>query len=239
MDDGSNNFAVDNFQFDPRLAWGPSDFDATHFFKVWGIWSPTIFRGSNSWLEKIVGGWSVSGILNAHTGYPWTPVFNNINGESTCDLIYIGGACANGSTGNLRPAAYLGGAGHDYSNDTFMTPGGNFPNGGLAYFAQPFYQPGPAFPDVGPLPGVPGVSRNSFRGPRYFDVDATLSKAFGLPAMRVLGENAKIEFRANFYNLFNNLNLTNMDAVVTDSNFGSAQDALAGRTIELQARFSF
>lgn len=239
MDDGSNNFAVDNFQFDPRLAWGPSDYDATHYFKVWGIWSPTIFRGSNSWLEKVVGGWSVSGILNAHSGYPWTPVFNNINGESTCDLIYIGGACANGSTGNLRPAAYLGGAGHDYSNSTFMTPGGNFPNGGPAYFAQPFYQPGPAFPDVGPLPGVPGVSRNSFRGPRYFDVDATLSKSFGLPAMRVLGENAKIEFRANFYNLFNNLNLTNMDAVITDSNFGSAQDALAGRTIELQARFSF
>jgi len=33
--------------------------------------------------------------------------------------------------------------------------------------------------------------------------------------------------------------LTNMDTTITDPYFGSAQDALAGRTIEMQARFSF
>ena len=83
------------------------------------------------------------------------------------------------------------------------------------------------------------MTRNFFRGPRYRDVDATLSKSFGLPNTKVLGENAKLEIRANFYNLFNNLNLTNMDTTITDPYFGSAQDALAGRTIEMQARFSF
>src|SRR6185295_17873727 len=64
----------------------------------------------------------------------------------------------------------------------------------------------------GPLPTRPGIPRNIFSGPGYFDVDATLSKSFGLPAMKIIGENAKIEFRANFYNLFNKLNLTNVDA---------------------------
>lgn len=238
-DQGSNNFAVGEYQFIPSLAWGPSDYDVTHAFKLWGIWSPTIFRGANSWMEKVAGGWSLSGILNWHTGFPWTPIFNNINGHTTCDLIYIGGACAPGSTGNLRPASYAGGAGSSYNNDTFMKQGGNFPNGGPAYFTAPAFTPGPAFPNVGPLPGVPGVGRNSFRGPRYLDVDATLSKAFGLPKMRVIGENAKIEFRANFYNLFNNLNLSDVDPVVTDPFFGTARQALGGRTVELQARFSF
>ena len=70
-------------------------------------------------------------------------------------------------------------------------------------------------------------------------MDATLSKSFGLPNNKILGENAKLELRGNFYNLFNNLNLTNIDTTVTDNYFGMAQGALAGRTIELQARFSF
>ena len=95
------------------------------------------------------------------------------------------------------------------------------------------------FPGVGPLPGVPGIGRNAFRGPRYSDIDASLAKAFGLPNNKILGENAKIEIRANFYNLFNNLNLANVDSTVTDAKFGYATTVLGGRTIEMQARFSF
>jgi hypothetical protein len=101
----------------------------------------------------------------------------------------------------------------------------------------------------GPLPTPPGVERNAFRGPRYFDVDATLSKSFGLPKMRVLGEGARLEFRANFYNLFNNENLWNINAhigdiqadgtVNPDPHFGQAQNGLGSRVIEMQARFSF
>jgi hypothetical protein len=92
---------------------------------------------------------------------------------------------------------------------------------------------------AGPIPGLPGIGRDAFRGPRYFDIDATLSKSFGLPKLPVLGENGKVEFRANFFNLFNKLNLTNIQNNVEDAHFGTAQDALGGRTVELQARFSF
>jgi hypothetical protein len=57
--------------------------------------------------------------------------------------------------------------------------------------------------------------------------------------MPVLGEGARLEFRINAYNLFNSLNLTNMDATISDPHFGQATGALAGRTVEMQARFSF
>ena len=86
----------------------------------------------------------------------------------------------------------------------------------------------------------------------------TLGKAFGLPRLPVLGENAKIDLRANFYNIFNQTNFApfgnsqqtigtiNYSAVtgvqsVTSPNatFGQGLTALAGRIIELQARFSF
>ena len=64
----------------------------------------------------------------------------------------------------------------------------------------------------------------------------------------VLGEGAKFEFRANFYNLFNRLNLTGVNntvanwngaAYVNNPQFGESQGALGSRTIELQARFNF
>jgi Carboxypeptidase regulatory-like domain/TonB dependent receptor-like, beta-barrel len=238
MDDGSNNFATDQYVYDPELSWAPSDYDATHMFKLWGVWSPTIFRDSQAWLEKILGGWTISGIFNAHSGFPWTPVYHDIG----CGVVYAG------SRGNcdLRPAAYLGGALDEYGDDAFKRPGGNFPGGGSAFFTEPSHVPGPSFDSIaqglnppGPIPGRPGVERNSFRGPRYFNIDATLSKAFGLPTTPVLGNAAKVEFRTNFYNLFNQVNLYNVQNDIRNVHFGEAQEGLAGRTIEMQLRFSF
>jgi hypothetical protein len=248
MDSGSNNYANGNYQFTLNQDYGKSDFDTTHTLKVFGIWSPTIFRGDRSWMEKIAGGWNVSGILNAHSGFPYNPVYNSLpfggNLVSTCDAVYQT-SCNGGGTTSLRPAAYFGGALGNHSTDTFKRANGDFPNGAALYFGPPSYTPGPSFSAVvagaplGPVPGLPGIGRNAFTGPRYLDIDATLSKAFGLPNMRVLGENAKIEFRANFFNLFNKLNLTNIQNDLNDPHFGEAQNALGSRTIEMQARFSF
>jgi carboxypeptidase family protein/TonB-dependent receptor-like protein len=241
MDTGSNNYANGNYQYNLATDYGPSDYDTTHAFKIFGVWSPTIFTGSRGWLEKIVGGWSLSGILNAHSGFPFNPVFN-----TGCDALYQGSAGGGGQC-SLRPAAYLGGAGSSYSNDTFKQPGGNFPKGGPAYFVAPAVTNGPSFSDIvnglaspGPIPTPPGIERNQFRGPRYFDIDATLSKSFGLPTMKVLGEGARFEFRANAFNLFNQVNLRpDIQANILDPHFGQPQAALGGRTVELQARFSF
>jgi hypothetical protein len=68
--------------------------------------------------------------------------------------------------------------------------------------------------------------------------------------MKFLGESAKLNLQANFYNLFNKLNLTNINNTIGtyaangtiasgNATFGLAQGAFAGRTVELQARFSF
>jgi hypothetical protein len=44
-------------------------------------------------------------------------------------------------------------------------------------------------------------------GPGYQDLDASLTKAFGLPKMPVLGSAAVFEIRADAYNLFNKINI--------------------------------
>jgi hypothetical protein len=250
MDDGSQPYYEDAYPYNPRLAYGRSDYNVGQAFKIYGLWQPVLFQG-NSLLEKLAGGWSISGIFNLHSGFPWTPTYGNITNGS---LYYQGsGYGTNGIF--LRPAAYKGGAGNSQSNNAFKTGAGvggtynsNYPQGALAYFTVPTYTPvtGP-FPQTFGPPQNPGVARNFLTGPIYRDVDATLSKAFGIPKVPVLGENARIEVRVDAFNLFNSLNFnvgsinTNIsnDGVTSNPNFGQANAALGSRTLDLQARFSF
>jgi Carboxypeptidase regulatory-like domain/TonB dependent receptor len=238
IDDGSNDYFIGEYPFGLQYLKGNADFDVRHNVKMYGVWSPR-FTKNNNWIDKILGGWEISGIMNWHTGFPWTPEYQNTGGNVVLPSPY-------GYT-NLRPDNYFGGAGTDYSNSTFMRPNGNFPNGALAYFTVPAFLPG------GGIPPAPAVGRNLLRGPGYFSTDATLQKSFGLPKLPLLGENARFEFRADFFNIFNKLNLTplppsgtadasntiSFDGTTSNPLFGQAQSALSGRIIELQARFSF
>jgi tetratricopeptide (TPR) repeat protein len=100
---------------------GPCDFDTTHAVKVYGIWTPHIFH-VEGWKEKIIGGWSVSGIFNWHTGFPWSPTYNNIENQNTCKMVFTNAGCTNGSNSALLPAAYLGGTDGNHSNSPFGRP---------------------------------------------------------------------------------------------------------------------
>jgi hypothetical protein len=77
--------------------------------------------------------------------------------------------------------------------------------------------------------------------PGYKAVDLTLVKAFGLPNTSVLGENAKVEFRLDAYNIFNNLNFNpnNISNNIGNANFGTITGALSGRVVTLGGRFAF
>ncbi len=200
-----------------RLEWGPSDYDATQTFNtgvVWELVPPARFHGI--W-KSVLGGWELSPIFTWHTGFPWTPVI----GQS---VQTPGGP----TLSPIRPTMYFGGAGHSESNGAFMT-GSDFPNGGPAYFNI----------NAG---GPPGIGRNSWRGPHFFQTDLSLAKN---TRMSLFGrDTGNLELRANFFNLFNQLNLAPLifggqGTHPDQAFFGMSPNALAGRTVELQARFSF
>jgi len=235
MDTSSAPYSEQPYPYDLNLDYGRCDYNVGKAFKIFGVWQPVFFHGSNSWMEKIAGGWSLSGIFNIHSGFPWTPMVSVIGGSLYC------GQCGYSS---LFPTAYLGGAGHSTSNSAFETvANSNFPNGGAAYFSAPpsSYTPFGGTASGTALPAPPAVHRNSLNMPGYKAVDLTLAKAFGLPKAPVLGESARIELRVDAYNLFNNLNLNpnQISNNIGNSNFGTISGALAGRVITLGARFSF
>jgi hypothetical protein len=246
LDTDSGPYFRDPYLYDTKYAYGRSDFDIHQTFKLFGVWQPVLFHSSHNWGEKIAGGWTLSGIMTLHTGYGWTPVYQAPH------QIYCN-SCNYGYQ-NLRPY-YSGKAGRSTSNQAFET-GSNFSDPGTDntgtnndqfsnnYFYVPNYSaaitdnPGQSTNIYVP---APGIIRNSFPGPSYRDVDLTAAKAFGLPNMKVLGENAKFEIKANILNLFNLLNIdpSSISTNVANSNLGQASAALGSRTIDFQARFSF
>jgi Carboxypeptidase regulatory-like domain len=246
LDTDSGPYARDPYLYNPNFSYGRSDFDINQSFKVFGIWQPVIFRGSHSWAEKVAGGWSLSGLATFHSGYGWTPVYQEPHQIycNTCNYGYQ----------NLRPN-YIGVSAINTSKKAFKTAG-NFTNPGTVntgtnndqfsnnYFVVPNYAdaitdlPGQATNNYVP---APGLGRNSFPGPGYRDVDLNIAKSFGLPNIRVIGENAKIEIKANMLNAFNLLNLTptSISTNIQNANLGQTTNALGSRIITFQARFSF
>jgi hypothetical protein len=240
MDELSGPYYQDPYPFSTSNAYGRSNYDVRNAFKLYGLWQPVFFHGSHNWIEKVAGGWSVSGIWNWHTGFPWDPFYN------TPPLYYQPSGYS-----QLRPVATLSGFGTGTDKRLFQqNTNPNYSGDGTRFFLAPTFVPGPSLPATAPAPTV-GIRRNSLNGPGYQALDVSLAKAFGLPRNRVLGEGAKFEIRADIYNLFNttNIDVSTIDsavgtidptgAVTANSNFGVAGAALGSRTIQLQARFSF
>lgn len=238
MDTNTGPYTYAIYPYSASLNYAPSDNNVPRAWKIWGSYTPTFFAGRASWMEKTLGGWTLTGIFNAHTGFPWTPQYPLPNGGS----LYCGSCWYN----NVYPVA-MSGAGHSTSNSAYKT-GSNF--GGqsgnhLSYFTLPNYTAytGDSMTNYGNANPQAGMKRNWITGPGYRSLDASLIKAFGLPTMPILGESARFELRMDTYNLFNNLNLTGgnggIDRNITDNNFGRSNGALAARVVTLGARFQF
>ncbi len=229
--DGANSNANQTDPANNTSEWGPSDYDTRHRITVSGVYELPHVHSDNFAVKAVANGWQVNGILTYHSGFPWTPVTFNLQTVPN----QIGAAPA----GPVRPLAYNGQAGNSCSTNAWLT-GSNFPNrttanpGGGNYFSTtlpPTFQ------------YTPGIGRNSFQGPCYFDVDMSVAKEFGVDAW---DHHMLLRFQANFYNAFNKLQLlpvtngnANAAANIQNQYFGIAQGADAGRQIEFVARFQF
>jgi len=213
--------------------WGPSDYDVKHHITATALWEAPHAHIDNKLASALVNGWQVNGIFTFFTGFPYTPVTYNL----TTSAFVLG----SGVVSPTRPLKYFGGAHGGCSNDLFTT-GSDFPDrgpdgslGGENYFDTT--------PPANSQKYVPGIGRNSFRGPCYHNIDLGVAKQF---AFDFHDHHTLLRLQANFFNAFNLLQLapftngnSNPAANVNNRYFGIAQSADAGRVIELSGRIQF
>ncbi len=202
----------------PVTEYGPSDFDVRQNITVAGNWDLPKFHNGRGLVGEALTGWQVNGIFQFHTGFPWTPV----TGVPTVAVVQSAATIA-----PTRPIGYYGGAHNSCSNGALID-GSNFPGGGKQFF------------DISHS-GPPGIGRNSFNSSCYLDTDVTAAKE---QAISLHGHETQLRIQANFYNVFNKLNLAPIlfgtaNATVENSLFGISPGADSGRVIEFFGRLQF
>jgi len=208
-------------QFDNRANRGLSDFDRTHRLVVSYLWDLPQLPGANqSKLGRaLFSNWQVAGIITAMSGLP-------------IDIV-DGGAGSfyglNGGNNALARPSWAPGATRDTALNNI--PAGYFFNP-LA-FVRPVVTTGQMIPSANGAAhadalgtDIGNVGRNVLRGPRQTNFDFSIIKRFDIR------ESKNIEVRAEFFNLFNHVNLDNPISnlnVITSS--GGSIDANTGRII--------
>jgi len=203
---------------------GRSDFDVPQKVALWAFWNAP--APASGLARAVLGGWQVSGVLIAQSGTPFS-VF-----------------CQGRAFSAIRDAngAIIGNSGCDYNADGLSFDRPNAPSFGSSLsglsnddFLGGIFAAGD-FPT--PAPGVQGtLGRNTFRGPRYFNVDFALLRTIPLPALG--GTRGELQLRLETFNLFNTTNLQLPQSNLTSPAFGRSTDALPGRIVQIGARVSF
>ena len=174
-------FVVDN-SYSRKTDYGNGDYDTRHLFTInFNYDVPKAPWASSSWSKRVFNDWQISSVMNFHTGQPYDGFISYLS------LVGKPFASANGVTIDHK---FVPGTGTLWVNPTaFCDPNAINPATGLT-------DPN--------CPGAPfgNVSRNKYYGPGYSDVDLSFIK--NIP----IKERVKLQLRADFFNLFNRINLS-------------------------------
>ena len=197
---------------------GPSAFDITNGFSL--SVAQDLHLDSAQFLrpiaKKVTGGWELLSISSLSSGAPFT-VFSGIQQTGA------------GSNGVDRPnqiaTPHLSTA-RTNREDYF----GEGANNATDFFSIPIHVAG----GTGPNQGVFGtLGRNSFRGPAYYDYDFALIKDTPFGRRRSGAERVDLQFRSEFFNLFNIVNMGLPANILNGSGFGEISKT-AGNSRQIQ-----
>ena len=164
-------------------------------------------------VDAILGGWQVSSIVNLLSGQPLNLRYPDASGiVSDGQPDFLGNVA-------LRPN-YVGGD----------VKGNATTDRHLAYFNRSAL----AIPAVTAPFGTLG--RNVVYGFPLYQTNLVLAKNFAMP---FINEGARLQFRGEFYNLFNQTNFTAPTVDLTSANFGRVTSTLDPRFVQLALKLSF
>jgi outer membrane receptor protein involved in Fe transport len=176
--------------FNPGLDRGNADYDVRHRFVVSAIWAVPFAKETHGWMNQVLDGWEVSPIFTARTGFPLT-VYDCTFANYNCPrYIPSAGIKSSGST-STSASASQGPNVFTYltlpTALTYLDPGKNESE------LPTCTSSGCNFPSN-------MTSRNYFTQPGYWNSTLGVFKNFRVT------ERVKMQFRAEFYNLFNHSN---------------------------------
>jgi hypothetical protein len=192
---------------------GPADYDVRHkiaFTTLWELPHP----GGDGLASKILGGWEVNNVTILQSGQPFWPV---------CTQSFANGC--------------------DYNADgvNFDTPNTPAFGNSLSGLSRSDYINGILKPADFPKParGIEGdLGRNTFRGPGYANTDFSALKRMKFPWIWGT-EGASAQFKAEFFNLFNRVNLTQVNANLSSPVFGKSTSTYGARDTQFSLRIQF
>jgi hypothetical protein len=210
---------------------GNSGFDVRHRFVMNFIYDLPI-RFANHNLERYLGGWTMSGIVQSQTGTPFS-IFGGIDSAGTglgqrADFASGGIALTDLPSMTNDPRTYTGPARSLFKNPC---PANRTNTSATACSAA-----------SGPAVGRQGtVGRNQFYGPAFNKVDFSVIKRFPIT------ESVRFTVRADFFNIFNHVNFGLPNNDINNALFGQSttvagppgSDVGAPRIIQFAGRFDF
>ena len=203
--------------YDPKADWAPCFFDSTHILSAYATYELPFGRNKQFGksmpraVDAVVGGWSINPIVSVHTGFPLA--LYNFGDDPT----------GTGSRG-LRPDC--NGTSHVFGRKpAFDASTGAFT--GFQWFDPSAYSASP----VGQFGNCP--AQGPVRGPGYADLDLSLQKDFHIT------EAMKFQFRADFVNAFNHVNLNTPSSTALGSGMGLINTSQDPRNIQLALKFYF
>jgi hypothetical protein len=210
---------------DPKrldLDKGRSDFDVRHVVRGNFIADLPFGRGrkflsgSSGFVNAVVGGWRVNGIIDASSGYPLT-VFSGFHTFTFYDSGTRVATTSGSGTTNRADYSGSGSIGRVRRTDR-----------GVEYFTaeeRALFETAEA--------GGTGSKRNLFTGPGYFQVDLGIFKNFSFGSHR-------LELRTEIFNLFDTVNFADPGVLANGGTFGTITDTrVPPRIIQLGAKWYF
>ncbi len=199
----------------PNNDRGPSGFDQRFNNTTSFVYSAPTFKNMPAALQYAIGGWQLSSIINLQSGqalnlrYPDATGILSDNQASFLGNVALRPNIINPSLGVLQPDGV-----RDYTNyfnrANLATPAVTSPFG--------------------------NIGRNVAYGFPLYQTDIVISKAFPI---RVINEGARLQFRAEFYNLFNNTNFNAPTVDISSANFGRSTSTFDPRFVQFGLKLQF
>jgi hypothetical protein len=235
-DDGINQTRVAPYldNANPGLDYARASYDTAQFFNFNSIYELPFGKGKRflnegTWMNRIVGGWQVTSIVQIATGAPLSildargtlnragrsanqTAFSNLTKDQIKAL--IGYRNVNGTLYYIDPSVIsptTGGGTNGFNSATFT---------GQQFFSLNPLQTG-------------NIERFIITGPTYWNWDASIIKNIAIT------EKARLQLRAEAFNVTNSTRFGSPTFNINSANFGKLTSAFSGRVMQFVGRFEF